>query len=328
MEELQQLIHLNEQPGYHLSNKQQDRLEVLTNASITLAVNDQIQIHSLPEIDDDMYKEFLAEDCRALQELEAHAIDIPNVNIDQPVSILDEFGDLSLQSLIALREKHQTHHAAHSVRTHGKDSTVKPEQSLRQQALTTGEGCETRWKTHAAAPAPVPLTGNSANASAVAASDAKKALAKRRRIFLKHAVPCVEGCVEAARVSELRPIKVGDFAYVYTDSGILLMQVLTMYSKGGGKHGKHAAVTTSVIISALSYIVVQLYEHSHTGQFRSTAPTLTSTFHTHAFALLPSHRILTVLSSPALPGLPGLIRVLPNSADFEIFKALNTQKGL
>lgn len=74
--------------------------------------------------------------------------------------------------------------------------------------------------------------------------------------------------------------------------------------------------------------MVQLYEHSHTGQFRSTAPTLTSSFHTHAFALLPSHRILTVLSSPALPGLPGLIRVLPNSADFEIFKVLNTQKGL
>ncbi|KAJ3851252.1 hypothetical protein EV368DRAFT_74705 [Lentinula lateritia] len=280
IEELQNLIHLNEQPGYHLTSVQQDQLELLPNASIALTIDEQVKLHSLPEIDNAMYKEFLAQDRRALQELEARAIDIPNINVDQPVSILDDSGDLSFTSLLAFRgePKKQDQSLRHQIL----DAFHTELRSDQDQGLITSEGRSTRWKSHISASVPTP-----------AAADAKKALAKHRRIFLKNAVPCYQGCIETARV---------------TEQHWQLWFFLTMYSKGGGKHGKHAAISTSTSITSLSYIAVQLYEHSHSGQFRQTAPKLTSLFHTHAFALLPSHKFLTVLSKPAQCGQLGMLK--------------------
>ena len=37
--------------------------------------------------------------------------------------------------------------------------------------------------------------------------------------------------------------------------------VIAIYSKTGGKNGKHAAVTEASNISATSYLVVQVFEH-------------------------------------------------------------------
>ncbi|THU78024.1 hypothetical protein K435DRAFT_590950, partial [Dendrothele bispora CBS 962.96] len=51
--------------------------------------------------------------------------------------------------------------------------------------------------------------------------------------------------------------------------------VITMYTKGGGKNGKHAAVTSADNISALSYLAVQLFQHAHHGRFKSI-PSITS----------------------------------------------------
>ncbi|KAF9061583.1 hypothetical protein BDP27DRAFT_1182335, partial [Rhodocollybia butyracea] len=45
--------------------------------------------------------------------------------------------------------------------------------------------------------------------------------------------------------------------------------VETMYSKGGGKNGKHAAVSKAENIAALSNIGLQLFEHEHGSNFRA-----------------------------------------------------------
>ncbi|KAJ7572678.1 hypothetical protein C8J56DRAFT_740688, partial [Mycena floridula] len=46
--------------------------------------------------------------------------------------------------------------------------------------------------------------------------------------------------------------------------------VVAMYSKGtGGKNAKHAAITTSTNICALSHLVVRVFEHMYDKDFRN-----------------------------------------------------------
>jgi hypothetical protein len=74
-----------------------------------------------------------------------------------------------------------------------------------------------------------------------------------------------------------------------------------LYSKTGGKNGKHAAVTDSSNISAVSYIGVQVFEHMYGRQFR-VIPEATAPFLTKQFALLPPISFLCSLSSlPVIP---------------------------
>ncbi|KAF6741614.1 hypothetical protein DFP72DRAFT_789312, partial [Ephemerocybe angulata] len=37
--------------------------------------------------------------------------------------------------------------------------------------------------------------------------------------------------------------------------------VVVMYSKGGGKNGKHGAITDSSVITAVSYVGIEVYEY-------------------------------------------------------------------
>jgi hypothetical protein len=57
-----------------------------------------------------------------------------------------------------------------------------------------------------------------------------------------------------------------------------------MYSKTGGKNGKHAAITQSSNISAVSYIGLQLFENVINRQFRAI-PEATALFQTRLYAL-------------------------------------------
>ncbi|KAJ7473063.1 hypothetical protein B0H11DRAFT_2282601 [Mycena galericulata] len=51
-------------------------------------------------------------------------------------------------------------------------------------------------------------------------------------------------------------------------SEIVLARVITMYSKNGGKAGAHSWVPTYDTIGSLSYLVVQLHQHSYRRQFK------------------------------------------------------------
>ncbi|KAJ6601654.1 hypothetical protein B0H10DRAFT_1823662, partial [Mycena sp. CBHHK59/15] len=46
--------------------------------------------------------------------------------------------------------------------------------------------------------------------------------------------------------------------------------VITMYSKSGGKAAAHAWTETCTSIGSLSYIAVQMYQHSYRRQFKMT----------------------------------------------------------
>ena len=72
--------------------------------------------------------------------------------------------------------------------------------------------------------------------------------------------------------------------------------MIAIYSKTGGKNGKHAGVTDASNISAVSYLAVQVFEHMHGRIFRDH-PDATATFQTKQFALLSSNAFLCLLSS-------------------------------
>ncbi|KAJ7092782.1 hypothetical protein B0H15DRAFT_947610 [Mycena belliarum] len=77
-------------------------------------------------------------------------------------------------------------------------------------------------------------------------------------------------------------------------SQIFLAKVITMYSKNGGKAGAHAWVPECDTIGSLSYMVVQLFQHSYRRQFKFTDRNYAA-LGTLRFAHLPSHSFLALL---------------------------------
>ena len=71
-------------------------------------------------------------------------------------------------------------------------------------------------------------------------------------------------------------------------------QVIVLYSKTGGANAKHAAVTDSSSISALSYLGVQLFELTHGCSFRAVTEA-TAVFQTRQFALFHSYSFLCLV---------------------------------
>ncbi|KAF9554421.1 hypothetical protein CPC08DRAFT_712887 [Agrocybe pediades] len=106
--------------------------------------------------------------------------------------------------------------------------------------------------------------------------------------------------------------------------GLVLCRVLTVYSKGGGNHGKHGYAETVTAITAASNIAVQMYQYQGIGIRKFTEKPLMS----HAFSqllcfnLIPSSSFLCVLSEPPLKTEGGLV---VSQADIDLFKALKAQ---
>ena len=69
-----------------------------------------------------------------------------------------------------------------------------------------------------------------------------------------------------------------------------------MYSKMGGKNGKHAWVLSATHITSVSYLPMQVYEHMHSRQFH-VVPCVLQHLHIKRFALLPSSSFLCTLNS-------------------------------
>jgi len=67
-----------------------------------------------------------------------------------------------------------------------------------------------------------------------------------------------------------------------------------MYSKNGRKAGAHSWVADTGNIGALSYIVMQLYQHSHCRQFKMVHHLHTG-LGTFRFGHLPSNSFLTLI---------------------------------
>lgn len=98
-----------------------------------------------------------------------------------------------------------------------------------------------------------------------------------------------------------------------------------LYSKTAGKNARHATITDSSNIAAVSNIGVQLFEHMYGREFR-VIPKATLSFLTKQFALLCSTCFLTLMTSaPVIPLRCTSFELA--TADHQLFEALQSGHG-
>ncbi|KAJ7217530.1 hypothetical protein C8J57DRAFT_1537654 [Mycena rebaudengoi] len=155
------------------------------------------------------------------------------------------------------------------------------------RGISTGLSRSVRWT--GAIPAPqAAKTGNAANTELAATGRASARVKRRRTIFTK--LKCVATIAEAG-VGSSRPLAPNCYAFAMNGSELVLVRVVTMYSKSGGTAGVHAWVPSADNIGALSYLLVQIYQHSYRRQFRM----LHRALGTFQFEHLPSNSILALV---------------------------------
>ncbi|KAF7335860.1 hypothetical protein MSAN_02332500 [Mycena sanguinolenta] len=138
----------------------------------------------------------------------------------------------------------------------------------------------------------------------------------RMRKSLLHSLAAVTN----AGLTSFKPLTIDDFGIIWTDRGLRVGRVEALYSKGGGKNGKHSAVTDHDNISAFSYIGVQVFELAHARNFRAF-PTATSFLHTYQYLQLPPFQFLCRLSGKPAVHASGLELT---SGDAKLFKELSS----
>lgn len=104
---------------------------------------------------------------------------------------------------------------------------------------------------------------------------------------------------------------------------LTILTAIALYSKSGGKNGKHCAVTDSTNISAISYVALQVYEYAHGAHFRPFTDA-TALFQTKQFILLPSTAFLYALRTAPRVSSTGIDL---NSSDLKMFHRLQAGRG-
>ncbi|KAF7970334.1 hypothetical protein HWV62_24362 [Athelia sp. TMB] len=317
--QLQQLMDIAESSELKGSFTEADeaKLTRLSCAAMALINDDIATVYQLPEddADEEQADEVFAEEYQnILSAMPRPGFKIAPLKNDSPSK---PFGlnpihdtNLDLSPLVQLRYDHQTRHAALGVRTTTHTTPTVGSASARQalirefqailkeqqeQSVLTGNQRKTLWQ--GADSGSTRATGNTANAEMAAGQAAKLALSRRKTIFKIAQVSCL-AIVGSAGISQLRLLSIGDWCFVYLHSGIRLAQVITLYSKGGGKNAKHGAIPKASNVGAISYVGVQLFEQWHRHVFRATS-TQTALFATKQFQHLPSIALLSKSYAPA-----------------------------
>ncbi|KAJ7178444.1 hypothetical protein C8R43DRAFT_1117832 [Mycena crocata] len=330
-EELQGLID-SLKSTTNLSRAADQELDACVMASVALSMDELAKIEDLLESNPERFAEIQNEIANALATRPAAFLallqgmadsalkDTPEnaaaISGENPLSFLDISSD-DLSPLVALRRRNQTEESRTGVRTYKSSGTytnhktgeVKPlsdKQILAQwmQAIigqdqergsSTGLNRAVRWKgdsgnTLATAK---PKTGNAANAELAAGGRAKEAINRRRTIFAK----CKSVSIVAESgigASDTTTMEDNCYGFAMIGSKLVLVRVISMYSKNGGKAGTHSWVPTCETIGGLSFILVQVYEHEYRKRFKIIHDRHSALGTVH-FSHLPSGSFLALL---------------------------------
>ncbi|RDB19960.1 hypothetical protein Hypma_012735 [Hypsizygus marmoreus] len=325
-----------------------------TYAAIATSIDRCEKIDALPEPNDDDLLNDHAQDAATIGEALAACLRPPNIEGHSVFHSSDlDSACFDLDELVELRFAHQTKQAYSGVRAHAGDreltSSNSPQLKLTEQqriqkelnriikglderGVNSGLGRATRWRNPAAGGrdgdfdndvSSEPLAGNSANAAEAATSQAKKLLSRRRKAFAQKKLP-VE--LHDARVTDIAPICITDtsgsgFGFVVYNKKVTLGKILSIYSKTGGKNAKHSNVTDSSNISAVSYLVLQVFENMRNlNQFR-VIPSDLQHLQSKRFVHLPSTAFLSTLNNaPREVGESKNLVLLPS--DYALFNSL------
>ncbi|KAJ6615753.1 hypothetical protein B0H10DRAFT_2220086 [Mycena sp. CBHHK59/15] len=345
-EQLQAIIDEQERPDAPMRSARMDReIMSLTCASIAVTVDEHMRVQHFQEMDDELADEILGEEYLTVQEYikemaAAKAAARPDTVELVPVHIPDEpskpFGQglyasvdvVDFSPLIQQRLQHQTKFAENCTRTKTTRPAPDSKESIRRQLLRkfheilkedqarapgTAVERQVRWSGSVNVGA-----GNAANAAAAASAVAKTAATRRAKLFKAAKIPHLP-LISAGGVNTLSKLAVGDFGIIWMETGLQIAQVEVMYSKGGGKHGKHNNIDEHTNLSGLSYIGAQVYDPFLGSQFRAHTAA-TARLYTKQFRLLPPFTFLCHLSATPKKTEVGLELA---SADMALFRDLN-----
>ncbi|KAG2145165.1 hypothetical protein DEU56DRAFT_899942 [Suillus clintonianus] len=328
---LDTLMKLAEDDDISRTEKQRNKLLQLTFAAIALDTDEQQCIRKFAEDEDEDDTEICAHEFAQIE----HCLSLPAVrladNLSKPMGLgTFPIQALDIDALVRIRSNHETEQAKKGIRTgraqlndiagnvlSERRRLIREFQVVlkEQQGRAIGTGLEraARWTEQ------VPQAGNSANAANAAKAVVKRAMLRRKSVFKTARLPLL-AILNDARITLLRPLKDGDFGIVFTEQwGLRVGRVVAIYSKGGGKNGKHGAVESVDAIAAISYLGVQLYQQHFRQYFRSL-PDATSIFQCRQFAFLPSTAFLCLLTS-APKVTPSGLELVP--ADVSAFETLH-----
>ncbi|KAJ7757929.1 hypothetical protein B0H16DRAFT_1822598 [Mycena metata] len=305
-------------------------LDACVMASVALSMEELARINDLPESNPERFAEIQTEIARAmatqptafvalLQGIAQSAMSDDSTPSPSPPSskpLVDISSD-DLAPLVALRREHQTREERMGVRTYKSSGTyVNPKTGVekpltdrqllaqkmqgivkrdQERGSSTGLNRTVRWRTDTGSAsilaAAVPKTGNAANAELAAGGRAKEAIKRRRAIFGR--LKCVSRVAEAG-VGTTSQLQAGSYGFAIVGSEIMLVRVITLYSKNGGKAGAHSWVASSDTVGSLSYLLVQAYQHLYCRQFKFTHRNYAA-LGTLRFAHLPANSFLAFL---------------------------------
>lgn len=309
-----------------------------TYAAVAISIDEHVKINALPEPDEGDITRDLAHDAATIAE--SLAACLPPPNTDDKTTIFDL----------------QTWDTA-GVRTHVKAASITPSpgkqkqsqkqhvqahlneiiKGLEERGVDSGLARTVRWqngKNSNSGDGSV-LAGNASNAAEAANTQAKKLLTRRKNAFKKENLP-VE--LHNARVTDLAPVCVADsddsdgasntgssYGFIVLDGRIMLGKVLAIYSKSGGKNGKHSSIMKSSNISAVSYFVLQVFEQMVSQQFRSIPEKLQS-LQSNKFTLLPSSAFLCILDTAPRSAIETGLRIgIPDHIRFNVLTKKNSK---
>ncbi|KAF8801615.1 hypothetical protein BYT27DRAFT_7261749 [Phlegmacium glaucopus] len=328
--ELQKILDDEEGSPISCSHQIDNKCLNLTSAALAITTEEVAIVKRFAEVDEEELEDVVADEFAQVQQLTElyKSLPAPKIHNKQTRPLGHgsiQYDDLDFEMLVSMRQQHQTKQAASGVWTkkskpakdtmHGQiirefHQALKEAQD--EKAAGTGKLQDDRWKEGPREPAPggrggiidgvtAPdlAGGNAANAAVAAGTAAKQAATRRKNLFIKSQVPRLPELIEA-RVTMICPLQVGDFGFVLTASSIMLGHVVAMYSKTGGKNGKHSSITESSSIAAVLYLAVQLFQYCLARQFRSV-PDTTAIFQTKQFLLLSSLLFLCLVNTKISP---------------------------
>ncbi|KAJ7712478.1 hypothetical protein B0H14DRAFT_3018370 [Mycena olivaceomarginata] len=348
-EQLQALIDEQETAPMRSARIEREVMS-LTCASIAVTADELMRVQQYQEMDDELIDGVLGEEYAVLQETMSSLstqpaqpdapVTVPAVRLEDEPSkpfrngLYTSANSVDFSPLVEQRRQHQTKYAEKCTRTKTTKSAPAPdsEESLRRQILrkfhdilkedqSRAAGSTTerkaRWNIGTTTGA-----GNAANAAAAATAVASKAATRRTKLFKEQKIPRFP-LVSTGGVTHLKKLQIGDFGIVWTETGLRIARIEVMYSKGGGKNGKHNNIDEHVNISGISYLGTQVYEHFNGCQFRAITE-VTASLQTKQFRFLPPFTFLCRLSATPKLTITGL-ELVP--ADLALFQELSKNIG-
>ncbi|KAG6864122.1 hypothetical protein C0991_012300 [Blastosporella zonata] len=353
--QLQEVFNAEEAQRLVLSSKGRRALLNIACAASAVTVGEMSRLNEIQEKADELWNKHLKEEQQNIHQhsRQADMLQLPPIRTslwaeEQNLLGLGQVShsQLDFSKLVAIRHRNETVQAAEGVRTRknavvANDNTSACRALLRRlhdvireeadQDLAVGTGAERsiRWGILTTNEA----SGNSANAEVAAKAMAVKAGNLRRANYNYTSAKCPQVLLEllyTARVSEIRPIVLGNYGLIYHGEKVTLARVHSLYAKTGEKNGRHSDVADKANIASLSYLSVQVYKPQEdqpiTGSILFTNVTdSTELLQLSEYAHINSYQFLLLM--PTIIGLAGG-KPLLTGADTDFYSELTCPQVL